>query len=214
MSLKKLNGTLLEPNPPTIYRQPPSPEVDEAWARIADLRPIAITKEDVVKLGKDPEEAVKWPLSFGFGPESYIGRVDVFHQIHCLDALRREAHYHYYYGDKWPDHNTSELHKVHLSHCIYILLQNLMCQSNVGVYTHIWVDASYNAFPDFSAYQQCRDFDAILAWQEKNSIDVEIFGDLRKPPEYKVHIMPHRFKELFGWFLTHEDDGSSGGEIG
>lgn len=83
----KMNATLLEPKPPTIFRQPPSPEVDAAWHRIANVRPIALTREYVLKVGKDPAQVSKWPGSFGFGPDSYICRIDLFHQIHCLDSL-------------------------------------------------------------------------------------------------------------------------------
>lgn len=89
-----------------------------------------------------------------------------------------------------------------------------MCQADVGIYTHIWADANYNAFPDFSRNKKCRNFDAVLAWQEENSVDVGVFAALRKPPEYTAHIMNQRFKELFGWFTEHDDDGIPEGGLG
>ncbi|KAJ9228938.1 hypothetical protein DTO169E5_9027 [Paecilomyces variotii] len=211
----QMNATLLEPDPLPIYRQPPSPEVDRAWKRLANVNPIVVTREDVIKFGKDPDQAAKWPESFGFGDDAYIGRLDVFHQIHCLDWLRREAYFGHYFGKKWPPGTKpSDLHLTHLSHCIYLLLQNLMCNANVDVYTHYWADAQLNAFPDFNINHKCRDFDAILKWQEENSIDVDTFAEIRRPPEYEPRIMSHRFKELFGWYKTHEDDHFEGGEIG
>ncbi|OKL58184.1 hypothetical protein UA08_06867 [Talaromyces atroroseus] len=212
---KRMNATLVEPDPLPIYRRPPSPEVDAAWNRLANIKPIVISRSDVIKLGRDPSIAAKWPESFGFGPEAYIGRIDVFHQIHCLDWLRREAHFDHYYGRKWPPGTpTSDMHRTHVSHCIYLLLQNLMCSANVDIYTHYWADAQLNAFPDFSVNHKCRDFDAILKWQEDNSIDVDLFGAIRKPPDYEERIMSHRFKELFGWFDSNPDDGSDSGQIG
>ncbi|PYH46214.1 oxidase ustYa family protein [Aspergillus saccharolyticus JOP 1030-1] len=212
---KKMNATLLEPEPLPIYRQPPSPEVDEAWNRLANIKPIAISRDDVVKLGRDPEQAAKWPASFGFGSDAYIGRLDVFHQIHCLDWLRREAYFDHYYGKKWPPGTRpSDMHRTHISHCIYLLLQNLMCNANVDIYTHYWADAQLNAFPDFSVNHQCRDFDAILRWQEENSVDVDEFAAIRKPPDAEARVMSHRFKELFGWYNANPDDGSDSGIIG
>ncbi|RAH53763.1 hypothetical protein BO85DRAFT_442082 [Aspergillus piperis CBS 112811] len=212
---KKMNATLLEPDPLPIYRQPPSPEVDAAWNRLANINPIAISRDDVATLGRDPEQAAKWPESFGFGSEAYIGRLDVFHQIHCLDWLRREAYFDHYYGKKWPPGTPpSDMHRTHISHCTYLLLQNLMCNANVDIYTHYWADAQLNAFPDFNVNHKCRDFDAILRWQEENSVNVDEFAAIRKPPEAEARVMSHRFKELFGWYKSNPDDGSDSGVIG
>jgi Mycotoxin biosynthesis protein UstYa len=115
-------------------------KVDEAWARIGDIRPISITRDDIIKIGKDPAIAVKFPESFGLGPDAYVGRLDVLHQIHCLDALRREANFDYYYGFAYADGLASitQLHKLHLSHCIYLLLEKIMCNANLEVYPHFW----------------------------------------------------------------------------
>lgn len=85
-----------------------------------------------------------------------------------------------------------------------------MCTASVDVYTHFWADAQYNAFPDFSLNHKCRDFEAILKWQEENSVPVPEFEVIRRPDDYKARVMTHRFKELFGWFEDHEDDGSPG----
>ncbi|RAK99262.1 oxidase ustYa family protein [Aspergillus ibericus CBS 121593] len=212
---KRMNATLVEPDPLPIYRQPPSPEVDAAWNRLANINPIVISRDDVIKLGRDPEDAAKWPESFGFGSQAYIGRLDIFHQIHCLDWLRRETYFDHYYGKKWPPGTPpSDMHRTHMSHCVYILLQNLMCNANVDIYTHFWADAQLNAFPDFSVNHKCRDFDAILSWQEAHSVDVDAFAAIRKPPDSLARVMSHRFKDLFGWYKSHPDNGAEDGEIG
>lgn len=125
-----MNGTFMIAEPASIFRAPPSPEVDAAWARIETQAPVPITRADVISQGQDPERAAKFPESFGFGPDAYIGRVDVFHQIHCLNRLRMhlKGNYDYYYAD--TDTNN-DYHDLHVSHCVYTLLQNLMCTSNV-----------------------------------------------------------------------------------
>lgn len=43
-------------------------------------------------MGKDPEYTPLMPEEFGFGQDMHAGFMDVFHKIHCLDVLRREAH--------------------------------------------------------------------------------------------------------------------------
>jgi len=131
----------MSPNP-SIYRQDPSHEVDLAWEEIGDLRLIPLTRDEVLAVGKDPEEVVRFPDSFGLGPERYAGRIDVFHQVHCLDALRREAYFEHYYGKRYPGgwNDTTEMHRLHLSHCIEYLLHSVLCQASTDVYTHVWTD--------------------------------------------------------------------------
>ena len=81
---KRMDATFTESEPLSIFRQDPSPEVDRAWARLGDTRPIPLSREDVLAIGKDPDQAIKLPKSWGLGEDVYAGRVDVFHQIVCV----------------------------------------------------------------------------------------------------------------------------------
>ncbi|CAN9228071.1 unnamed protein product [Alternaria sp. RS040] len=207
----RLNGTFIEMG--SIYRGRPSPEVDAAWERVETQTPIPISREDVVAQGKDPEDAVKWPVEFGFGPDAYIGRIDVFHQIHCLNVLRKHLHfnYDYYYAEE----RMNKYHELHTGHCVHILLQNIMCTGNVDVYPHFWADAQENAVPDFNINHKCRDFEAILKWHDEHAVPLDEFGALRIPDSKKPRIMVHAFKEAFEWYdAEHPDDGDLGTAIG
>ncbi|KAL2705643.1 hypothetical protein AAEP93_000893 [Penicillium crustosum] len=208
ISPKRMDATLLNNEPPTIYRQEPSHEVDVAWAALYDTRPIVLTREQVLDIGKDPGEAVQIPSSWGLGDDRYFGRIDAFHQMHCLDALRREARFDHYYGAKYPGgfNTTTEMHRLHLSHCVWLLAQNIMCSANTDVYTHIWTDTLDHAFPDFNIEHKCKNYDAVLAWQQKNALDEDNFVALRRPEGYPYRTMTHKFKEIHGWFLQHEDE--------
>ncbi|GLB07147.1 hypothetical protein AtubIFM57258_002470 [Aspergillus tubingensis] len=213
---QRMDATLLNRDPPTIYRQEPSIEIDRAWAALYDTRPIALTRSQVLAMGKDPAEAVRIPPSWGRGNDSYFGRIDAFHQMHCLDALRREAYFGHYYGAKYPGglNTTSEMHRLHLSHCVWLLAQNIMCSANTDVYTHIWTDTLDHAWPDFNIQHQCKSYDTILDWQRRNALDEDDFVALRRPDGYPYRVMTHKFKEIHGWFLDHEDVGDyESGEI-
>lgn len=209
------NTTLLLGSSPSIYRQDPSHAVDVAWDRLGDLRLIPLTADEVKAIGKDPKDVVKFPESFGLGQDAYAGRVDVFHQIHCLDTLRREVYFEHYYGSVYPGgfNQTSKMHRLHTSHCIEYLLQRVLCQATSDVYTHMWTDGVEHPFPDFSVDHKCRDFESLKDWHDKNAVDVDNFVKLKAPPEAKVHRMSREFKELHGWFKDHEDTGSHGDEI-
>ncbi|KAF7956499.1 hypothetical protein EAE96_003837 [Botrytis aclada] len=211
LSTWRLNGTFLERENESIYRQPPSPEVDAAWARIETQNPIPLSRQDLLNQGKNPDLYAKFPESFGFGPDAFIGRIDVFHQIHCLNRLRMHLYWNvaYYY----PDEQMGKYHQLHASHCVYALLQNLMCQGNVDTYGHYWVDMQENAVPDFNINHKCRDFEAILEYHDEIAVPLEKFGALRRPVDEPVKHMTHEAKEIFRWFDNHEDDGQDGMEI-
>ncbi|KAF2441649.1 hypothetical protein P171DRAFT_434299, partial [Karstenula rhodostoma CBS 690.94] len=63
--VKTKNNASLFNTPYSIYKDDPSPAVDAAWEEIADTPVLAISREDVVKLGKDPDYVVGIPEEFG-----------------------------------------------------------------------------------------------------------------------------------------------------
>lgn len=50
-------------NASNIYRQDPSPEVDEAWANLyySNANRVFVSEEDAIKMGWDLDILVKWP---------------------------------------------------------------------------------------------------------------------------------------------------------
>lgn len=127
---------------------------------------ITVSSADVVKSGKEPNPSVKAPSSWNLGNDaSYIAQVEVFHQIHCLNMLWKDIYYDSHY-QKPPD----ELHLSHRGHCIYMILQVLLCNADVGVVTHNWVhneayfEPKTRPYPEFNTFKMCRDFDALMAW--------------------------------------------------
>lgn len=76
----------------SIYIQDPSPEVDAAWEYIsAYAKPIiTIDRAEVTALGRDPDVIVKAPDEWNMGDAAYPAQINVFHDIHCLNMLRKE----------------------------------------------------------------------------------------------------------------------------
>lgn len=65
-----------------------------------------------------------------------MAEIDVFHQLHCLNALRKALvmNYDYYWGAKWG-FEPPLMFTTHLEHCMDILRQNIMCHSDVDAIT-------------------------------------------------------------------------------
>lgn len=84
--------------------------------------PQVVSTEDVVKLGKDPSKTARYGADWGFGADAHVAELNVLHTIHYLNAIRRDVHWKYYYGEVHLDGELPELHKVHTDHCIYVVL--------------------------------------------------------------------------------------------
>lgn len=179
---KTVNGTLFDV-PKNALRGPPSPETDEAWHRLSEVSSWGISKEDLLKLGKDPDKTVKIDPKFGFGDDKYAVSLDVQHNIHCLNAIRKYLHYdHYYAAELGPV--MPLLHEAHRDHCLLILLQYFTCYPSLDLYTYIWVEGQPGPFPDFAVNRQCRSHEAMLEWQAKEFVTDKEFtsGSPESPP--------------------------------
>ncbi|KAG1813502.1 uncharacterized protein BJ212DRAFT_1365326, partial [Suillus subaureus] len=180
----RFNGTL---GTPSIYRGPPSPEINAAWDRISlDARPVRMTLEQLLRTGEKPSPSMaRYPDEHGGG---YMASVEVIHQLHCLDMIRRAS---------WGEQDNSTSHefkdspevfrRIHLDHCIEMLRQNLMCRGDVTMLTYDWVKGLDRPLPDFNTPHRCRNFEKILNWVDEHHhkskvVRLEDNVDLTSPP--------------------------------
>ncbi|EON98885.1 putative tat pathway signal sequence protein [Phaeoacremonium minimum UCRPA7] len=207
---KKIDATLFpDPaNPNHIYRMPPSPEVDAAWERIAHIGMHSLTRHEVEGIGKNATECAKTQLDWGYGPDTYMAEIDVFHQLHCLNSLRKTniLHYDYYWGKTWG-YEPPVMFESHVDHCIDILRQNIMCNADVEMLTYNWRLTQHNPFPDIGAHKVCRDFDALVRWQEEVELKDEPakWAKIVKHPDAVDLPMPPHLNELVA--TSHSADG-------
>ncbi|KAK3356986.1 hypothetical protein B0T25DRAFT_566310 [Lasiosphaeria hispida] len=148
------------------------PSVDKAWDYIAnDIGDIMITEQERQKLGLSPDSLkIQDPRTGEWG---YRAGVEVFHQLHCLNLLR-QAVYRDYYGRKEVGGDVGDADGVedlmgHVDHCIEAIRQNLMCQSDVSVFTfktfpELADEGIEGEWPDFEINHMCRNFEAVRKW--------------------------------------------------
>ncbi|KAF5856322.1 hypothetical protein ETB97_007530 [Aspergillus alliaceus] len=190
-----LNGTLFAKTEVSIAREEPSAENDAAWAQFEKVLTHAVTREEIMKLGKDPETVARFDNEYwGMGDDAYMVQLDVMHQIHCLNLLRKAAFAEY------PGYEPELSHKgkmwwIHLGHCTDILLQNLQCNANTEVLTLAWVEDRDIPWPDFSVNRKCRDFNALVDWQRNNAVNAEKFDKMPVPKDAFVWPAPWKKQE-------------------
>ncbi|KAL2060128.1 hypothetical protein VTL71DRAFT_9950 [Oculimacula yallundae] len=172
----------------TIFMQDPSPAVDKAWEFFSE--DIFLTSWPTVRdSGRSLSKSIHFPPGPNGEAGKYIATYDVFHQIHCLNWLRKATNWEYYYVDEKPDAE----YLMHQKHCIHMLLQSLMCSADVDMVTFEWMDghderviddeeksdngsgelhtrANQAAIPaaNFNVHKMCRNFTALVEWAKKN----------------------------------------------
>ncbi|KAH0499834.1 hypothetical protein TgHK011_007000 [Trichoderma gracile] len=133
------------PGGPSIFVEQPSASVDKAWQALYEGDRFFLIEEDEVRrMGKDPEYAVKAPEQWGMGSNKYLAINQGQHDIYCLDQLRKFA-----YADHYFENKTAKA-ELNALHCLHTILQTLRCKWSVNLYTAFWVEGFENAAVDFN----------------------------------------------------------------
>lgn len=109
LTAQRFNGALRTTN---SFRGPPSQEIDNAWDAIT-LAPgvlVRLSREEVEKANvSEVEYAAKFTVEMGGG---YMAGLEVFHELHCLNMLRKATNLAYYLEriEEWKDMDTLRYH--------------------------------------------------------------------------------------------------------
>ncbi|KAL7800816.1 hypothetical protein V8C43DRAFT_326016 [Trichoderma afarasin] len=184
MVTKRINGTLFTPSEHSIARQMPNSAADGTWEEWELTRVFPVTRADIIRLGKDPETAVKLdPEIWGLGDDAYATALDIYHQLHCVNTLRQIAYGTYYNMQMGnPDANNATLREMHINHCVDILMQAIQCSGNANLITFHWVEKLQRPFPDMSIDRKCINFDKLTDWRLANTIDMKKWAERMKKP--------------------------------
>jgi hypothetical protein len=165
----RFNGTL---NFPSIYRGPPSPEIDAAWSMVArDVLPTRMSLGEILKAGEvDSPSKVKYPAQFD---RDFMVSMEAPHQLHCLNLLRKASWPEHYGSTEASFQNKPEVVRMHLDHCVEKIRQNIMCNADVTMITWDWVQGLKTPYPNFNTRHQCRNYKKILDWSVKHAVHID-----------------------------------------
>lgn len=127
-----------------------------------------ITREEALQLPNKTMPEAHYPGS------GYLITLSVFHNLHCLDSIRRAL---YFFVDaQWTAENNPYTQEedvlkvleqaggfdstdiVHLDHCIDVLRQSLMCDSDIAPFVFQPSDKWGEIRTMGHTVHQCRDF--------------------------------------------------------
>ncbi|KAI1109852.1 hypothetical protein F5Y14DRAFT_444397 [Nemania sp. NC0429] len=146
------NGTTyraIDPDAPQ-YVGEPSPELDRRWKSLIRGQAVDLINEEAESVADITyQKPGGWYLS---GPDS-------FHQLHCLDVLRRALRPDYY-----TPPNVEPVHTMHVEHCIDYIRQGIMCAADLTMIPAVWSTKRDRLLQDTEVVHTCRNFDKIHAW--------------------------------------------------
>ena len=109
------------------------------------------------------------------GTNTAIVGLDVFHQLHCLDSLRKNLRPDYYVGKA----NTSKVKDVavgieHLDHCVESLRQSLVCNADISPVRWEWIEKK--GWSTTTTDHICRDWDRVTEWAAAHKLTHHVDG--------------------------------------
>ncbi|CEJ81371.1 hypothetical protein VHEMI01501 [[Torrubiella] hemipterigena] len=136
----------------TAYQGRPNEANDQLWTELYNFGITRISADEARPM-------VNKTLPIPGQSDHYLISLSVFHQLHCLNRVRKGL-----YGEvDWSD--VSEHSGItHLDHCIDVIRQSLMCNADVTPLTFTRDSRDGVAREVAEVIHQCRDFDAIRDW--------------------------------------------------
>ncbi|KAF7978050.1 hypothetical protein HWV62_1675 [Athelia sp. TMB] len=133
------------------WHGPPSDAVDAAWESLYSFGINKIPKSEAAKM---LNRTVALPGDEG----NYVVALDVFHQLHCLNQVRKALHPNYYPPQKIVNGFD------HIDHCVNSIRESLTCSADITPNTWIWNQEKQMAAPRLDNMHMCRNFDKIQEW--------------------------------------------------
>ncbi|KAN0116855.1 protein of unknown function (DUF3328) domain containing protein [Hyaloscypha variabilis] len=147
--------------------QTPTKELDEMWEDLYNFGTSGISADEASNL---LESTVHLPHD----DSTYVVSLGVFHQLHCVNHLRK-ALYPDEYPGLWqynPDGTVKRdtIISLHWDHCIDILRQTLMCHADVTPMPYFYRARDDNVYSVLASTETCRDYDKIKSWALERQI--------------------------------------------
>ncbi|KAK1637713.1 hypothetical protein BDP81DRAFT_317378, partial [Colletotrichum phormii] len=174
---------------PTIYRMDPSPAVDAAWDDLGFTWENATFSPEQWVDANMPLNAVRVPEDHG---PNYFGEIKAFHDLHCLNLLRKALYFNidYYKSTPkvWEFRDDDRVIKMHVGHWLDSLRLQLMCTPSLDVLPWVWINSR--------------------AWTQKKERKPSIIAN------FKTRHMCRDFGAIRDWYLRQQDDKLKSGELG
>ncbi|KAH6954738.1 hypothetical protein DER45DRAFT_315089 [Fusarium avenaceum] len=134
-----------------------------------------------------PESAAKLPNAttpFTNDTGHYIVELDVFHQLHCLNMLRKLVYPDVYTMDLTSGSEKAIDNIFHMEHCYEQLRQSLQCSSDISTIYWEWSEKKQRMFGNVRTTHTCKNFGKIRDWavEHKAKTDLDFYKRVEGAP--------------------------------
>ncbi|KAI1347179.1 hypothetical protein F5Y01DRAFT_319015 [Xylaria sp. FL0043] len=145
-------GEYIPPESPSWRYIGSGPEVDSAWEELVKNRYFLLTDEEAKEAWGD-DYTEYWNNNRG----GYLGGLDMFHTLHCLDHIRKS----FYPNEYVLDGLHGEMHQLH---CVDHLRQMIQCNADMTIIPTRWYGSIDQNYIDSDMTHTCRDFTKVREW--------------------------------------------------
>jgi len=147
----------------SIYQGPPTPKTEDAWNKLLNAGIVTLNQNEASRLLNET-------TPYREKPGTFLAAIEVFHQLHCLNTIRRS-----HYGTlpslpltpSHPDRASADAALArHVDHCIDALRQMIMCHGDTTMLPYDWDEEEKDYTIRFDALKRCRKFDQIWEWAD------------------------------------------------
>ncbi|KAM3064733.1 hypothetical protein ACMFMG_012144 [Clarireedia jacksonii] len=146
--------------PRTEYMGTPSVESDRAWHDLLAHGMIRLTADEASRMSNKT-------IPFPSDPEHYFSKVEMWHQLHCVNTLRNTI---------WAKTPTiffgrdQDKDARHIDHCLDYLRQVILCHGDVGLMTFSWDKSKEpDPVPHADTLRTCVKYKPLLEWVDADS---------------------------------------------
>jgi hypothetical protein len=101
--------------------------------------------------------------------ETFLTGLSVFHQLHCLNRIRKLLH-----PERYPwqlaENLSADETRIHDHHCVDLVRQALMCNADISPIQWEMNERFGVALPSAKTAHTCRKWDNIMRWAEQHKI--------------------------------------------
>ncbi|KAK6829625.1 hypothetical protein PG989_010818 [Apiospora arundinis] len=144
----------------TKYEAEPSPSLDADWNDLFSMGIVAISREEASQLHEKTQPLPHDPRN------RYVVSFSVFHDLHCLNGLRKRLFPEYY--TQFALENRTKNDVKHIMHCIDALRQSTLCHSDLSIIPFQETNRAYE--PKIVGAHVCRNFEVIQDWARDNAV--------------------------------------------
>lgn len=124
--------------------------------------------------GKEAQGISRPTSKISANPDYYITSLDVYHQLHCLNDIRKMVAE---LNSTSSEFVLGRLQSMHKFHCIDSIRQSLMCNADLSLIHFYWAPHPGKHFPNATTTHVCRKWSNIEEWAVSHRLDEEMYDE-------------------------------------